>query len=60
MSHPSQVKAYEVHYADTRNQPRIFCCYATDSFHARQQAEELIQQCSRINRIRLEKDGFDW
>ena len=54
------MNAYDCHYYDRNGKHRIFCCYARDILHARQQTEELVgKNLSRITGL-VKVDNFDW
>lgn len=53
---------FAVVYRDHAENTREFCCYATDAYNARLQADELIgpDTLQKILQIRLEPEHFDW
>ena len=54
------MNAYDCHYYDKNGRHRIFCCYARDVLHARQELEYLVgNDLGRVSGI-VKVDGFDW
>ena len=54
------MNAYDCHYYDKNGKHRIFCCYARDVLHARQELEYLVgNDLGRISGI-VKVDNFDW